>query len=263
LKRTGRIDVLVNNAGVIRDNLLPMLEDDDLKAVFDSIGAKGTFALHDPRAAGPIVIDANRAAMRMVPASTFKIANSLIALETGAVKDENEVIPFGGRPQMVKAWERDMALREAITASNVPVFQEIARRVGLAAYRTWLAKLDYGNRQTGSVVDQFWLRGPLEISAIEQARFASLLGQVALPVSARSQTIVRSMLRVESAKGQTLFGKTGWWVSEHQKIGWWTGWVETTSGNLGFSLNIDMPTIEDAPKRIAIGKAILAQLGIL
>jgi 3-oxoacyl-[acyl-carrier protein] reductase len=36
VERTGRIDVLVNNAGVIRDNLLPMLEDDDLKAVFET-----------------------------------------------------------------------------------------------------------------------------------------------------------------------------------------------------------------------------------
>jgi len=36
VERTGRIDVLVNNAGVIRDKLLPMLEDDDLKAVFET-----------------------------------------------------------------------------------------------------------------------------------------------------------------------------------------------------------------------------------
>lgn len=32
--RVGTIDVLVNNAGVIRDNLLPMLEDEDLQIVF-------------------------------------------------------------------------------------------------------------------------------------------------------------------------------------------------------------------------------------
>jgi len=34
IERVGTIDVLVNNAGVIRDNLLPLLEDDDLKTVF-------------------------------------------------------------------------------------------------------------------------------------------------------------------------------------------------------------------------------------
>lgn len=36
IERVGRIDVLVNNAGVIRDNLLPLLEDADLAAVFDT-----------------------------------------------------------------------------------------------------------------------------------------------------------------------------------------------------------------------------------
>lgn len=34
IERVGTIDVLVNNAGVIRDNLLPLLEDEDLKTVF-------------------------------------------------------------------------------------------------------------------------------------------------------------------------------------------------------------------------------------
>ena len=32
----GRIDVLVNNAGIVRDNLLGMLEDDDIRAVLDT-----------------------------------------------------------------------------------------------------------------------------------------------------------------------------------------------------------------------------------
>jgi 3-oxoacyl-[acyl-carrier protein] reductase len=35
-ERTGRIDLLVNNAGVIRDNLLAMLEDEDIRLVLDT-----------------------------------------------------------------------------------------------------------------------------------------------------------------------------------------------------------------------------------
>ena len=34
--RTGRIDLLVNNAGVVRDNPLAALEDDDIKAVLET-----------------------------------------------------------------------------------------------------------------------------------------------------------------------------------------------------------------------------------
>ena len=35
-ERCGHIDVLVNNAGLVRDNLLGLLEDDDLRAVLDT-----------------------------------------------------------------------------------------------------------------------------------------------------------------------------------------------------------------------------------
>ena len=36
VEQRGRIDVLVNNAGIVRDNLLGMLEDDDIRAVLDT-----------------------------------------------------------------------------------------------------------------------------------------------------------------------------------------------------------------------------------
>lgn len=51
--RVGTIDVLVNNAGVIRDNLLPMLEDDDLEAVFET-NIEGVF--HFSRAVVPFMM---------------------------------------------------------------------------------------------------------------------------------------------------------------------------------------------------------------
>ncbi len=41
-ERTGRIDVLVNNAGVIRDNLLGMLSDDDIRTVL-ATNVEGAF----------------------------------------------------------------------------------------------------------------------------------------------------------------------------------------------------------------------------
>jgi 3-oxoacyl-[acyl-carrier protein] reductase len=42
VERRGRIDVLVNNAGIVRDNLLGMLEDDDIRSVLDT-NVGGTF----------------------------------------------------------------------------------------------------------------------------------------------------------------------------------------------------------------------------
>jgi beta-lactamase class D len=235
----------------------------NLKPLFEAEGVVGTFVLHDPVAGRTITVDGERAARRYVPASTFKIANSLIALETGVVKDESEIIPYGGKPQPFKAWEKDMSMREAIAASAVPIYQEIARRVGLERYGDWLQRLDYGNRRTDAALETFWLDGPLEISAVEQARFVTALAQQKLPASARSQGIVRDILRLESSGGRTLYGKTGWRISSTPQLGWWTGWVEHGSKLAAFSLNIDMPSPEDVRKRVPLGKAILAKLEVL
>ena len=234
----------------------------DLNAIFTENGVVGTFVLHDAAADRLTLVNAPRAQTRFVPASTFKIANSIIALETGVVKDENEVIPYGGKPQPFKQWEKDMAMREAIAASSVPIYQELARRIGIERYREWLARLDFGNRQTGTAVDRFWLDGPLEISAVEEARFAARLAQRKLDASARAQAIARDIIRLEERDGKVLYGKTGWRFSSTPNIGWWTGWVESNGAISAFALNIDMPAETDAPKRIVIGKAMLAKLGV-
>jgi beta-lactamase class D len=235
----------------------------DLGRIFQEHGVAGTFVLHDPVAERTTTVNGERAARRYVPASTFKVANSLIALETGVVKDEAEIIPYGGKPQPFKTWEKDMSMREAIAASNVPIYQEIARRVGLERYRQWLARLDYGNREPGSALETFWLDGPLEISALEQVRFIDALAQQRLAASSRTQGIVRDILRLETSDGRTLYGKTGWRFSSTPQLGWWVGWVERGTRPVAFALNIDLPTPADASKRISIGKRLLAELGAL
>ncbi len=241
----------------------------DLKPIFADNGVVGTFVLYDPEKdteieqAPRFTVVGDRPGTRLIPASTFKIPNSIIALETGVVKDENEIIPYGGKPQPFKQWEKDMSMREAIAMSAVPIYQELAHRIGLERYHQWLPRLDFGNGETGTAVDTFWLDGPLEISAMEEARFVARLAQGKLDASARSQAILRDIIRLETQGGRVLYGKTGWCASSAPNIGWWTGWVEDGSRIKAFSLNIDMPAgAGDVPKRVAIGKALLAKLGV-
>lgn len=231
---------------------------EDLTAVFQQMGLVGAFAALEVVGDRLTLVNAERAQTRFVPASTFKIANTLIALETGALKDADEMFRYDGKPRAVKAWERDMTLREAIVVSNVPVYQELARRVGLAKYRVWLERLDYGNRDPGEAVDRFWLEGPLAISPVEQARFLGKLAQGRLPASARAHAIVRDIIRIEEKDGRVLFAKTGW----SGKIGWWVGWIEHGSRVATFALNIDMATADLASKRLELGKAVLARLDL-
>src|ERR1700736_5871698 len=82
----------------------------DLAKVFKDKGVAGTFVLFDVAADTMLVSDEVRAKKRFTPASTFKIANSLIGLDVGAVKNVDEVLPYGGKPQRIKEWERNMGL---------------------------------------------------------------------------------------------------------------------------------------------------------
>jgi beta-lactamase class D len=67
-----------------------------LSTIFKNSGMDGTFILYDVTSNKYIGHNKNRAESRFVPASTFKIPNSLIGLSVGAVKGVDEIIPYRG-----------------------------------------------------------------------------------------------------------------------------------------------------------------------
>lgn len=164
---------------------------------------------------------------RTPPASTFKIVNSIIALETGVAADAALVIPWDGVEREFPAWNHDLDMRAAFAASAVPYYQELARRIGAERFGEFLGRLDYGNQEIGAVVDRFWLDGPLEISPVEQLAFLERFEQGRLPITARTRGIVRELMVREQREGFTLYGKTGW-ASPHgaEERGWFVGYGE-------------------------------------
>jgi len=234
----------------------------ELEKHFNEAGVNGTFVLYDVRANRFIAHNLPRAEKRFIPASTFKVPNSLIGLSTGVIKSVDEVLPYGGKPQPFKAWEHDMALRDAIKISNVPVYQELARRIGPERMRQNLAAIPYGNAEIGNEVDTFWLKGPLQISAVEQAEFLARLAQGQLPFPAEVQQHVREIVQLEQGSDWVLYGKTGWTTTPDPDIGWWVGWVAKGDRIYSFAINIDMPERVDVAKRVALGKACLKTLGV-
>jgi beta-lactamase class D len=236
----------------------------ELAKCFQDKGVVGTFVLFDVATDTMLVSDEARAKKRFTPASTFKIANSLIGLDVGAVKNADEVLPYGGKPQRIKEWERDMGLREAIKMSNVPIYQELARRIGIERMREGVKKLGYGNMEIGSVVDRFWLDGPLAISAVEQTEFFHRLVKGSLPINPNAARAVKEITLLEKTDTYELHGKTGWLFSPTPpQIGWWVGWIERENKVYPFALNIDMQSDADAAKRIPLGRGCLKALGKL
>jgi len=246
-----------------------VVETRGLDDLFHAQGVRGTFVLATRGAPAVLAHDARRATERHTPASTFKIPNTLIGLTTGAVSSVDEVLPYGGGKQFLPQWERDMGLREAMPLSNVPVYQHLARRIGLQRMAEGLRALDYGSMEIGDRVDRFWLDGPLAISALEQTRFLTRLAQGSLPLPAAAQEATREILRIDGgvdAEGRawTLYAKTGYARNEGgEDLGWWVGWVERGDALHVFALNVDLQAMSEAPKRIALGRAALIRLGAL
>ncbi|MEV0201253.1 class D beta-lactamase [Nonomuraea sp. NPDC050691] len=236
---------------------------DDLRAVFDAAKVRGTFALLDVSSRKVTVVDRGRAEKPMVPASSFKVPHALVALQTGVVKNPDEVIPWDGTPQPFPEWEKDMSMREAVRVSNAAAFQVIARRIGLQRERQWLHRLNYGNRQTGTVVDRFWLDGPLKISAVEQTRFMERLAALRLPASREHQRTVHELIKQEEKDGYVLYAKSGWQNAPGPGTGWWTGWVDRGGRVYTFALNMDIAKDGDAAKRATLARELLHRLNVL
>ncbi len=239
-----------------------------LEEEFLKRGVSGTFVHLDTATDRTLYVGEQRAAERFIPASTFKIPNTLIALETGAISGMDEVIAWNGTSQPVADWERDMTVADAIQVSAVPHFQEIARRIGLQRYEAWLDKIGYGNGFVGADVETFWLEGPLTISAYEQAGFMAALALNELPfVAIGNQQAVKEALRTQSRNGRTLYAKTGWSQASVPQIGWWVGWVESARAEGrsridSFALNMDISSPAALPQRAEIGTAILGHLDL-
>lgn len=232
--------------------------------IFQKAKVNGTFVLYDVTKQRLLGYNQKRAETRFLPASTFKIPNSLIGLEAGAVSSVDEVFwHYDGGPTFLESWKKDMSLREAIKVSNVPAYQALARRIGLEKMQANINKLNYGNRDIGKKVDVFWLEGPIKISALEQTTFLARLAQQQLPFSHKSQLNVRDILQQESGQNWVLYAKTGWTGRVSEPIGWFVGWVEQEGKIYSFALNIDMPEFSMGQMRIDVAKASLKALGLL
>src|SRR4030088_1049729 len=214
---------------------------EDLARHFTDEGTVGTFVGYKIDDYLVIASDKERSGEAKLPASTFKIANSLIALETGVVGDpDKDVFKWDGVTRSIEAWNHDHTLRSAIAASAVPVYQEIARRIGAERMQKYLDLLEYGNRDIGGGIDQFWLTGNLRIDPVQQIDFVDRLRRGVLPVSKSSQELVRDILPVTKVGDATIRFKSGLFGAALGKpsLGWGGGLAEKGSAQTRFALDM-------------------------
>lgn len=236
----------------------------DFKKYFDEFDLKGSFMMYDMSGDKYVMYDSARCHTRYTPASTFKIPNSIIGLETGVIADENFVINWDSTKSR-ETCDHDMTLRDAIKYSCVWYYKELARRVGAEKMQEMLNNFNYGNRDISSGVDKFWLESSLKISQLEQIEFLKKLYKYELPVSKRSIDILKNIIVLDSNKTYIMRGKTGWGFEDKKDIGWLVGWVEKGSNVYFYATNIESGLENDrfGEARRKITESILKELGVL
>lgn len=234
-----------------------------IKGYFDEAQTQGVIVIKDNEHVAMYGNSLTRAHTQYVPASTFKILNALIGLENNKVTTD-EMFKWDGNKKAFSIWEKDMNLGEAMKLSAVPVYQELASRIGLDLMQKEVKRVNFGNANIGTQIDNFWLVGPLKISPIQEVKFADDLAHNKLPFKIETQETVKNMLLIKEINGSKIYAKSGWGMDVKPQVGWLTGWVEQPTGKIiSFSLNLEMKKNMAGSIRNEITYKTLANLGII
>jgi beta-lactamase class D len=241
--------------------------DSNLKHFFDENQVNGCFALFDNGTGQFTIYDLKRYRdSSFLPASTFKIVNSLIGLQTGKITNDSMVIKWDGIERSNKNWNKDLTMYQAFRVSAVPYYQEVARRIGKDTMQFWLDSISYGTKKIMTKIDTFWLDNSLKITPDEELGLVKKLYFNQLPFFDAYENMVKRAMLFEDNANYKLSYKTGWGQNEKgNSVAWIVGWIEENKHPYFFVLNfetadrnVDIPAI-----RINMLKGILKQLGFM
>lgn len=212
----------------------------EFQSIIDSANVNGAILVYDLQKNRYYSNNFNWSKKGHLPASTFKIANSIIALETGVIENDTTLFKWNGEKRAVKAWEQDLILKDAFQFSCVPCYQEVARKIGVERMNEYLQKLNYGDIEVNSTnIDNFWLEGNSNISQFQQIDFLKRLYQSELPIKTRTEAIIKKLMFIEEMGDFKLMGKTGWSVRNGNNNGWFVGYIENNGTVYFFASNVE------------------------
>jgi beta-lactamase class D len=236
------------------ENKYSQIKTPQFKSILDSAQVDGAILIFDASEGVFYSNNFRHCKKGYLPASTFKIVNSIIALETGAVEDLNTMFYWDSIPRRLDIWNQDLNFHDAFHASCVPCFQEIARKIGVETMNEYITKFSYGKMDVNSEnIDYFWLEGKSKISQFQQIDFLVSFYNEKLGISKRSTKIMKDLMIIEETDKGILSGKTGWAIRNRNNTGWFVGYFEAKNGKVLFiatniqphmKFNMDMfPTI--------------------
>lgn len=239
----------------------------ELNKHFEKHGYKGAFILYDLNEKKYTSYNPERCEMSFSPASTFKIFNSLVALETGVVTDSSFVIRWDSIQRFYPPWNQDQSLQSAFKYSAVWYYQEVARRIGQERMKKYIEQEGFGNMDISGDIDVFWLESSLKISPEQQMDFLiKLYNNKLRSFSQRSQKIVKDIMLDPDTSAYKLRSKTGSAGTDTNYQGWYVGWIEKADNVYFFVTHFEAPSADfqlHGKRRKEITMDILRELGVL
>jgi beta-lactamase class D len=220
-------DTTDSNKNPVHKDIRSEVSRPEFQQILDSANVVGSVLVYDPQTNIAYSNDFKRCDKGYLPASTFKIPNSIIALETGVVENDSTLFKWNGEKRRLPVWEQDLIFKDAFQVSCVPCYQEIARKVGVQRMKQWLDTLNYGNMVVDSAtIDLFWLEGDSKITMNQQLDFLQRLYNGELPIKERTLEIMKRLMLTEANDSWKFSGKTGWAIRNGNNIGWFVGYLE-------------------------------------
>jgi beta-lactamase class D len=180
-------------------------------------------------ATGQVRIQRGDCTSRVTPASTFKIAISLMGYDAGILKDTHSpVLPFReGYVDWNESWRQPTDPAKWMKDSVVWYSQQVTQSLGKERFAEYTRKFEFGNADVAGDPEHdgltlSWINSSLRISPLEQLSFLTKLVNRRLGVSPHAYDMTSELTRfVQLPGGLDLHGKTG----AADGWGWYVGWA--------------------------------------
>jgi beta-lactamase class D len=208
---------------------------------------------------GKLVIEQGECKRRVTPASTFKIAISLMGYDSGFLIDEHHpVLPYreayidwgiDARQAADPArWMRD---------SVVWFSQQVTQSVGKARFADYTSRFQFGNADvsgdsTHDGLTLSWINSSLQVSPLEQLGFLNKVVNRQLGVNRHAYDKTYAITKIAGNHGGwEVHGKTGSSGSSAGGWGWFVGW--TSKGGRTFTFARLIQDDDSQPKAVGAG----------
>ncbi len=231
-------------------------------------------------ASGRILRQQGRCDERQTPASTFKIALSLMAFDAGFLTDERHpALPYReGYVASDPSWKTTVDPTSWVANSVVWYSQQITVWLGKDRLHDYVVRFSYGNQDLSGNpgmndgLTQAWLDSSLRISPLEQVAFLHRVVTRQLGVSARAYDMTARITALGSLpNGWTVHGKTGTGFAMKgdggpdltRQLGWFVGWAVKGPRTIVFARDVTDEHPENVRAGVRVRAAMLEELPAL